>query len=58
MLASRDWKELDGEYIDAMPGGSICGGALQKEGEGKRERGKYKEQILLRIRDCLSYRWN
>lgn len=35
MLANSDWKELEGEYMEAMPGGSMCGGALEIQRKGE-----------------------
>lgn len=29
MLANKDWKEVEGEYMEAIPGGNICGGPLK-----------------------------
>lgn len=31
ILARSDWNDVDGEYMDAIAGGSICGGALLKK---------------------------
>lgn len=30
ILANNDWNDVEGEYMEAIPGGSIWGGALRK----------------------------
>lgn len=30
ILANKDWNDVEGEYMEAIPCGNICGGALLK----------------------------